>query len=374
MQDSYGRVIDYLRVSMTDRCNFRCIYCMPEEGAPIAPRDHLLTGEEIVRLVGIAARLGVRKVRLTGGEPLVRPDLTSIVKRIASLDGIGDLSLTTNGYRLAGKAPELAAAGLTRVNVSVDTLREDRFAAIARRGDLASVLAGVAAARNCGLSPVKLNTVLMRGVNDDEVVDFARLTMEDPFDVRFIELMPIAWSTGVDTQADLRALCGAARTRSANVTVFAHQDEASFAETFRLSDGGTGMLDAAAMRRLFVPAAEARERIERALGPLEPAEVLTNGPARSFRLPRATGTVGFISQMTRDFCERCNRLRLTADGFLRPCLMADGEVDMRTPMRTGATDADLAELILLTVRHKPKEHRIADGVMPTERGMSQIGG
>lgn len=375
--DSFGRTIDYLRVSVTDRCNFRCVYCMPEEGAAIAPKAEILTFEEIERLLRIAAELGVRKVRLTGGEPLVRRDIVALVGRVAAIPGITDLSLTTNAFLLARCARDLAAAGLNRINISLDTLRPERFQAIARRGQLEDVLAGITAAEEAGLSPLKLNVVVMRGVNDDEAADFAALTLASPFNVRFIELMPINWSSGDESMNSFFALSADKGYRqNGNVALYADAGNASFRSLFHLPDSGaqTGMLNAAQMRRLFVPAAETRAAIEQAHGPLEPAEVPTNGPARSFRIPGAQGTVGFISQITNDICVNCNRMRLTADGFLRPCLMADGEVDLRTPLRIGATDAEIADLFRQTVRHKPKEHRLEDGLAPVGRGMSQLGG
>ena len=377
MIDSYGRTIDYLRVSVTDRCNFRCVYCMPEEGAPVAPKDEILTFEEIERLLRIAAALGVRKVRLTGGEPLVRKDIVELTRQVASIPGIEDLSLTTNGFLLGSCAAALKDAGLDRVNVSLDTLRPDRFKAIARRGRLDDVLDGIRCALEAGLTPVKLNVVAMRGVNDDEVVEFAALTREQPFHVRFIELMPINWSTGDEGMNSFFALSAPqGQARGANVTLYANQGEASFRTLVQQTEmhATRGMLDANQMRRMFIPASEIRDRIERALGGMEPEELLTNGPARTFRLPGALGTVGFISQITNDICSRCNRMRLTADGFLRPCLMADGEVDLRTPMRTGASDEDIRDLFLLTVKHKPKEHRLEDGIAPVGRNMSQLGG
>lgn len=375
--DSYNRVIDYLRISVTDRCNFRCVYCMPEQGAAVAPRDHVLTYEEIERLVRIAANLGVRKIRLTGGEPLVRRDIVSLVERISAIPGIEDLSLTTNGLLLPRLARDLASAGLDRVNISLDTLRPDRFTAIARRGSLQDVLAGIDASLAAGLRPIKLNCVAMRGVNDDEAVDFARLSLESPFDVRFIELMPINWSAGDDGMSDFFALAApSGYRRNGNVTLYADPETKTFRTLFQLPPQGeaSGMLNAADMRRMFISAAELRRRIEDALGPLEPAEVISNGPARSFRLPGAIGSVGFISQITNDICAHCNRMRITADGFLRPCLMADGEVDLRTPLRNGATDDQIASLFLQTVRHKPREHRLEDGIAPVGRGMSQLGG
>lgn len=378
--DSFNRTIDYLRVSVTDRCNFRCVYCMPEEGAPVSPKQEILTYEEIERLVRIAVGLGMTKIRITGGEPLVRKDISVLIRKIGAIPGLRDLSLTTNGFLLTRYADEFARDGLHRINISLDTLRPERFARIARRGHLEEVLEGIEAAKRAGLMPLKINCVVMRGWNDDEVADFARLTLEQPFDVRFIELMPINWSKDEDSAAamsDFFALSAAPGYRSAgNVRLFAREDLTSFRSSFHLQDSSTqtGMLNAQEMRRAFVATEEIRQRIESTLGSLSPAEVLTNGPARSYRLPGARGTVGFISQITNDLCPRCNRLRLTADGQLRPCLMADGEVDLRAPLRSGATDAEIEERFRLAVLHKPEEHRLEDGIAPTGRNMSQLGG
>jgi cyclic pyranopterin phosphate synthase len=217
----------------------------------------------------------------------------------------------------------------------------------------------------------------MRGVNDDEVVDFARMSLENPFNVRFIELMPINWSSGDEGMETFFALSAPqGYRRNGNVALYANANAASFKTLFHLPVVGqqSGMLNAAQMRRMFISAGEIQRQIENALGPLEPVEVITNGPARSFRLPGAMGTIGFISQITNDVCTRCNRMRLTADGFLRPCLMADGEVDLRAPLRSGATDEEIRDLFLLTVRHKPREHRLEDGLTPVGRNMSQLGG
>ena len=378
--DSYGRTIDYLRISVTDRCNFRCVYCMPEEGAPVAPKADILTFEEIERLARIAVSLGMSKIRLTGGEPLVRRDIDRLVARIGTLSDLRDFSMTTNGFLLTRYAADFAAHGLTRINISLDTLRPDRFAEIARRGSLDEVLCGIEAALAAGLEPLKLNCVVMRGWNDDEVVEFAKLAVERPFDVRFIELMPINWSRGDDSASEMQsfyALSAPAEYRRDNrIQLYANSELASFRQTVQGADNQTqtGQLDAAQMRRAFVGTAEIRDRIESELGPLEPAEVVTNGPARSYRTRGARGTIGFISQITNDMCQNCNRLRLTADGMLRPCLMADGEIDLRTAMRSGASDAALEDLFRLTVLHKPREHRLEDGMAPIGRNMSQLGG
>jgi cyclic pyranopterin phosphate synthase len=377
MIDSFGRTIDYLRVSVTDRCNFRCVYCMPEEGAPVVPKDEVLTFEETERLLRIAAQLGVRKVRLTGGEPLVRKDIVELTRRVAAIPGIEDLSLTTNGFLLSGCAHDLKQAGLNRVNISLDTLQADRFKAIARRGRLGDVMAGIQASVDAGLTPLKLNMVAMRGMNDDEVVDFAALTLEQPFHVRFIELMPINWSTGDEGMQSFFNLSATEGERvGANVTLYAKQGEASYKTLIQRDEAmpQQGMLNSSQMRNMFISAEEIRNRIERKLGEMVPEDIRTNGPARTYRLPGALGTVGFISQITNDICANCNRMRLTAEGFLRPCLMADGEVDLRTPLRNGASDEEIRDLFLLTVKHKPKEHRLEDGIAPVGRNMSQLGG
>lgn len=353
--DPFHRVIDYLRVSITDRCNFRCVYCMPEEGFPCTPKEEQLTSGEIVRLVAVAASVGMRKVRLTGGEPLLRKDLPDLVRQIAMIPGIEETSVTTNGHLLESMAEDLAQAGLTRVNVSLDTLRPERFLPIARRGSLDRVLAGISTAESAGLQPIKINCVVMKGVNDDEAVDFARLTLRKPIHVRFIEVMPMRWNLDESGSFDPFVAHGQSRL-------------------IQLQHARGGMLSDLDLRRMFLPWSEIKDRIEAAWGPLLEAKVATNGPARSFRVPGAAGTVGFISQITHDFCSQCNRLRLTHDGFLRPCLMSDGEVDLRTPMRLGATDEELRDLLRHVVAHKPERHYLHEGQRVTGRGMSQIGG
>ncbi len=328
---------------------------MPEEGFPATPKDEHLTADEFVRLIRIAASLGTSKVRLTGGEPLVRKDLGEMVSQIAEIPGIIDLSCTTNGFLLAEQAAKLRQQGLNRINVSLDTLHEGRFQAIARRGALANVLQGIDAALDAGLQPLKINCVAMRGANLDEAADFAAMTVDRPVHVRFIELMPIRWN--LDENGVHEPFQG-------------HSGQGLL--TLKQSSGS--MLSDLQMQRMFVSAADVRAEVESRFGELEPAEVPTNGPARTYRVPGAMGTVGFISQITSDFCSRCNRLRLTHDGFLRPCLMSDGELNLREPMRQGATDDDLRELFLHVVRHKPERHYLAEGQKVTGRGMSQIGG
>ncbi len=336
IRDTFCRQINYLRVSVTDRCNFRCLYCMPEGGFAWKTRDEILTYEEIVRLVRVASELGLSKVRLTGGEPLVRYGVVDLVRSLAALPGVDDLSLTTNGALLSRYAKGLREAGLLRINVSLDTLVPERFAQITRRGHLNEVLAGIAAAEAAGLEPIKLNTVVVRGFNDDEVAEIARLTLAKPWHVRFIELMPVGSEEGC-----LPGVCdGSSRGQS------------------------------------FVPVAEMKQHIQTVLGDLVPdvARVPGNGPARYYRLDGALGSVGFISAVSEHFCDRCNRLRLTADGALRPCLMADGETDLRTPLRTGASDAELKELFAQSVAAKPERHHLGEHERPLGRAMAQIGG
>ena len=327
--DAYNRPISYLRVSVTDRCNLRCVYCMPPQGVAWRPHAEILRYEEIETIVRAAAELGISKVRLTGGEPLVRPGIVDLVRMLARIPGIDDLAMTTNGILLARCAAALAAAGLQRVNVSLDTLRPERFDRITRRGRLEDVLAGMEAAREAGLEPIKINTVVIRGMNDDEVVDLARRTMEAGWNIRFIELMPVG--NGV------------------------------------LADGG--------WRERVVTAQEVRQKIEAALGELEPAKIgAGNGPARTYRLPGARGTLGFITPISEHFCYRCNRLRLTADGQLRPCLLSDQELDLRTPLRRGADVAEIKRLLLQGIERKPLRHHLDEWKRPEKRVMSEIGG
>lgn len=327
MRDTFERTIDYLRIAVTDRCNLRCVYCMPEEGVPFRPHEEILRYEEIERIVRVAATSGIRRVRLTGGEPLVRRDLVELVRALAAIPGIEEISLTTNGTQLAEHAHALAQAGLKRVNISLDTLNPQRFRAITRRGELSTVLAGIQAALDAGLTPVKINMVVMRGVNDDEVVAMAGQTLRHPWHVRFIEWMPVG-------------------------------------ETAQTQH----------WRERFISAAEMRTRLETAFGPLTPTQITGAGPARTFRLPNAQGTLGFISAVSEHFCATCNRLRLTADGKLRFCLLREGELDLRGPLRAGVDDETLAELFRTAVRAKPIGHILREGLTVQDRVMAQIGG
>jgi len=323
--DSFGRSINYIRISVTDRCNLRCIYCMPLEGVPQMSHSELLSYEEIQTVVRAAAELGINRIRLTGGEPLVRAELPELVRMLSRIEGIEELSLTTNGVFLKKYALELKQAGLSRVNVSLDTLKADTFRYITRLGELQGVLEGIEAAKRVGFEPVKINTVVMRGMNDDEILDFARMTYEDGWHIRFIELMPFK-----------------------------------------------GIAE-------FVPSIELRQHII-LLGKLEPCASITgNGPAMYYRLPGARGTIGFISPLTETaFCSRCNRMRLTPDGKLRPCLLREDEIDLKLPLRSysiGASIEEVKRLILKAVASKLEHHHLNEDVARLEnRKMSQIGG
>ncbi|NLI14127.1 GTP 3',8-cyclase MoaA [Pelotomaculum propionicicum] len=326
MLDTYRRDIEYLRVSVTDKCNLRCIYCMPPEGVKSASHEEILRLEEIETIIKAAALIGIKKIRLTGGEPLVRKGLDDLVRRISTIPGIDDITLTTNGLLLPARAKALKEAGVKRVNISLDTLKDERYRDLTRGGELAQAWQGIQSALEAGLHPVKLNTVVIRDFNDDEVVDMARLTLENPLHIRFIELMPIGssltWSKG-----------------------------------------------------RFVPAGEIMDRLKRKIGQLLPATMTSGGgPAKYYRFKDAAGTVGFINSMSEHFCEKCNRLRLTASGGLRPCLYDEREVDLRTPLREGARIREVAELILDAVYMKPDRHHMLDGWRDKRRSMSQIGG
>ncbi|HNS50060.1 MAG TPA: GTP 3',8-cyclase MoaA [Anaerolineae bacterium] len=325
-QDDFGRAINYLRVSVTDRCNLRCVYCMPPEGVQKQGHGHVLSYEEMALAIRAAAEIGIRKVRLTGGEPLARLGLPGFVKLIAAIPGIDDISMTTNATLLAGQARALAEAGLRRVNISLDTLRPERYTAMTRRGQIEDVWAGIAAAREAGLAPIKLNAVVIRGLNDDEVAGLAGRTLTDGWHMRFIEWMPVGGSTG-------------------------------------WAAGGA------------VPVAEMRAQIEQRFGPLQPVPgPVGNGPARYFRIPGAEGTIGFIGALSEHFCHSCNRLRLTADGRLRPCLLSDQEVDLRAALRAGGGLEAARELVAQAIQLKPMCHHLGDARVPQGRTMSQIGG
>jgi cyclic pyranopterin phosphate synthase len=324
--DAHQRPINYLRVSVTDRCNLRCLYCMPPEG--VTPRDHddILRYEEIEQVVRVAAGLGISRVRLTGGEPLVRAGIVSLVEMLARVPGIDDLSITTNGILLERYADALARAGLNRVNVSLDTLRDERYAQMTRGGRLREALAGIEAAERAGLAPVKINCVVLRGFNDDEVADMARLSVDHERHVRFIELMPLNH------------------------------------ESHDMDSG-------------FVSGTEIRDLITEALGTLEPVDAARgNGPAAYYRIPGARGTVGVITPVSEHFCGGCNRLRLTADGRLRPCLLSDVELDIKPVLRSDGGDEAVREWLRRAIAAKPAGHGLAQHDVPRGRTMSEIGG
>ena len=326
LQDGHGRPIGDLRVSVTDRCNFRCQYCMPADGLPWLERSELLTFEEIERLVRLLVPLGVRSVRLTGGEPLVRRELPKLIAMLRAIDGLEDLSLTTNGYLLARMADELVAAGLERINVSLDSLSRDRFFQITRRDSLPQVLEGLETLeRFPRLGPVKVNCVAMRGFTEEEVLPFAELARRKPYQVRFIEFMPLdadhAWSED-------RVLTGA----------------------------------------------EIREMIDR-VHPLEPVEREPHATAKVWRFGDGAGEIGFVNPVSEPFCADCDRIRLTAEGKLRTCLFSLHETDLREPLRAGAGDEELVELIRDAVWRKELKHHVSEpGFRQPPRTMSQIGG
>ena len=326
LRDQFGRSIEYLRISVTDRCNFRCTYCMPPEGLEWLPKADLLSYEEIAAVVRQLAPLGLRRLRITGGEPTIRPALDTLIGLLRAVPGIEDIALSTNGVKLQhdpALAGRLAAAGLDRVNMSADSLRPERIAAISRRSIGFDPVAAARSAEDAGLGPVKINVVVMRGINDDEIVDFARLTLEHPWHVRFIELMPVG---------EMRAL------------TWEH----------------------------VVPSDEVLERVA-ALGPMEPCDgpARGNGPAAYYRLAGARGSVGVITPMSHTYCGSCNRVRLTADGQLRTCLFGDHQVNLRDPLRAGAA---LEPYFVRALAEKPREHNLLQMQVGGLRALSQVGG
>ncbi len=324
--DTYNRHINYLRISLTDRCNLRCIYCMPKEGISLIGHDDILSFEEILRIARIAATKGISKIRVTGGEPLVRKGVVGLIAELNALPGIDDLSITTNGILLQSSAAALRKAGLKRINISLDSLDPEKYKKITRGGNLNAVLDGIREARIQGFAPIKINVVTIRGVNDDEIIPFAELTLDRPVHIRFIEFMPV----------DIKS--GWKKTH-------------------------------------FISNEEIQNRI-RTIGEL--MQVSSNrrsGPAQMYQLKGAQGKLGFISPLSNHFCESCNRLRLTADGKLRTCLFSDNEFALKTMLRAGCTDAELDERITTAILSKPMKHKILE---PSHkkclRGMSAIGG
>lgn len=332
LKDNYHRTIDYLRVSITDRCNLRCIYCMPSGGLIPIEHKEILRYEEIIRVIRIAAKIGVRKIRITGGEPLVRRNVVYLIASIKNIPGIEDLSLTTNGILLSRYAEELKSAGLDRVNVSLDTLKPERYREITRSGDLSLVLKGIEAIEKVGLNPIKINMVPICGINSDEIAEFARLTLKAAYQVRFIEYMP-----------------------------FGSEDMWS--------------------PEKFISTEEIKSIVE-GIGPLIPAKLRKSGPARYFRFENAPGVIGFISPISNHFCNECNRLRLTADGKLRPCLFSETEIDLKPALRGGSSDDEIERLIKLSIEVKPEGHNIGPQKLSSliknreycKKPMSRIGG
>ncbi len=324
LTDTYKRRINYLRVSVTDRCNLRCLYCMPEEGVPLLGHGEILTFEEILRVVRISVGLGIRKVRVTGGEPLVRKNILGFIRELSSIEGIDDLSLTTNGLFLPQMAEGLAQSGLKRVNISLDTLRAETFKKITRRDGLDIVLKGIEAARKAGLGPIKINVVAMRGVNDTEILDFAQFAMDNDLAVRFIEFMPSRQDKWTEEQL-----------------VGADEILATLASRYELKDYAQS---------------EA-----------------TAGPGRMFTLP-GSGRIGVISPMSNHFCSRCNRLRLTANGRLRGCLFSSTEADLKAPLRDGSSDKAIAKIVEAAVEEKPEGHDLNGEATSTGVKMSRVGG
>ena len=323
MRDQYNRNIEYLRISVTDRCNLRCRYCMPEDGVKWMPHDSILSFEETLRLIRISTELGFRRFRITGGEPLVRKGILGFLRESANTPGVEDLMITTNGILLPQMAEDLKAAGVQRVNISLDTMNSDRFRHITRGGDVSAVKEGVFRSLDVGLDPVKINVVVVRGVNTDELADFAGLARDYPLHIRFIELMPIGVSSG--------------------------------------------------KRKDFFSIMEMKE----ALGLREdmPApDVLGFGPAEYVRPEGFQGSLGFISALSRHFCDTCNRVRLTADGKLRTCLHNKKEADLRAAVRDGSSDEEIKDQMTRAIRQKPAGHSMNSEALQGLRIMSQIGG
>ena len=321
--DQFGRTIEYLRISVTDRCNFRCLYCMPEEGLQWLPKAGILSYEEIADVVSQLAPMGLRRLRITGGEPTIRPNLDELIRMLRAVPAVEDIALSTNGVRLPQIAALYREAGLDRVNISADSLRSERIAAISRRNLGFDPVATAIAAERAGLNPIKINVVVMRGINDDEIADFARLTLEHEWHVRFIELMPVG---------GMREL------------TFEH----------------------------VVPSDEVLSRIAD-LGALEPSSgpARGNGPAAYYRLSGARGTIGVITPMTHTYCASCNRVRLTADGRLRTCLFGDHEVNLRDPLRAGQP---LGPYFVRALEEKPREHALLQLRVGGLRALSEVGG
>lgn len=320
-----NRPIHYLRVSVTDRCDMRCLYCMPADGVPFMPYESYLSNDEIARVVRVSAKMGVKKVRLTGGEPLLRQGLVDLVREIARTPGIKEVALSTNASKLEKYALPLKAAGLSRINVSLDSLDARQFREITRGGSLARTLEGIAAAEQAGLTPIKINACVIRGMNHDQVPALVAMGVEKGWQVRFIEYMPIGCAGQTWDQR-------------------------------------------------FVPAAEILAMVQERF-PLEELPMRPGDPARLYRIPGTTATVGVITPVSQHFCESCNRMRLTADGKVRSCLLENGEADLRAMLRAGCTDQEIADVLLQAAALKPEWHGITAGtVSAATHVMREIGG
>jgi GTP 3',8-cyclase len=323
--DAYGRQMTYLRISLTDRCNFRCIYCMPASGMIFQPRDELLTDDELLRIVRLFVSVGFTKLRLTGGEPTIRPHISDLIREMKQFPAVEEISMTTNGLLLSHLADDLKNSGLDRVNVSIDTLDPFKFKLMTRGGRLDLVLQGLEAAERVGLRPIKLNCVVVKGHNEHEVIDLAAMSIDRDWEVRFLEIMPME---------------------------------------------GVGMV----YDEGLVTSAETLQILETRFGPLQPIHSNLANPARLWKLPGAHGTIGFISPVSQPFCQFCNRVRLSADGKLRLCLLRNDEIDLRQKMRGGADDSEILHELLAGIWRKPWGHGLAEGDREIGRGMSQIGG
>ncbi|HPV50548.1 MAG TPA: GTP 3',8-cyclase MoaA [Smithella sp.] len=330
MLDKYSREINYLRVSITDRCNLRCIYCRPKEGVALHGHEDILRYEEMIRVISLAVKMGLIKVRLTGGEPLVRRGFVDFIADLNKIEGLKDISLTTNGILLEQFAQGIFDAGIRRINVSLDSLNPDKYGQITRGGRLEDVLRGIARAEEIGFSPIKINTVAIKGFNDDEALDFARLAQEQPFQVRFIELMPVGKTT---------------------------------------LDYGEDYMPGSQLIKII------RQRY--ALEPLKNKKNRSDGPAKIFKIKGGRGEIGFINPVSDHFCSTCNRMRLTSDGKLRACLLNEAEVDLKKALRENCSDAELEKLIWDAVLLKPRQHDIVcteNSLRKCSRNMSEIGG
>jgi GTP 3',8-cyclase len=330
MLDQFNREINYLRVSITDRCNLHCLYCRPKEGISLQGHEDILRYEEIIRVVSIAVKMGLLKVRITGGEPLVRRGFIDFIAELKKVSGLQDISLTTNGILLEEFARKILDAGINRINISLDSLNKDKYSRITNGGNLDAVLRGIARAEEVGFSPIKINTVAIKGFNDDEVLDFAQLAVEKPFQVRFIELMPVG-QANLDYQGDY---------------ISAGQLIEKVGERFELKQ-------------------------------IKNKKNKSDGPAKIFKIKGGRGEIGFINPVSDHFCSTCNRMRLTSDGKLRVCLLNEAEIDLKKALRENCSDTELEKLIRDAVLLKPKQHDLIcteNSLRKCYRNMSEIGG